>query len=107
MEACDVKGGQGSCKSIPQIPVGKLAHQNCNRDQLSPRSLSFLTYWHIRASVPPVRIQPWPTKNPSYLWQKLRSRLPSKSRNRLREPWRIISLGFRTPCQRLRGATLI
>jgi hypothetical protein len=37
MEACHVKGGQGSCKSIPQIPVGKLAYQNCNRDQLSPR----------------------------------------------------------------------
>src|SRR5215471_20960637 len=37
MEACHVKRGQGSCKSIPQIPVGKLAYQNCNRDQLSPR----------------------------------------------------------------------
>src|SRR5262249_17473906 len=35
MEACHVKRGQGSCSSIPQIPVGKLAYQNCNRDQLS------------------------------------------------------------------------
>jgi hypothetical protein len=35
MEACHVKGGQGSCKSIPQIPVGELAYQNCSRDQLS------------------------------------------------------------------------
>ena len=30
-----LKEGQGSCKSIPQIPVGKLAYQNCSRDQLS------------------------------------------------------------------------
>ena len=37
MEACHVKRGQGSCISIPQIPVGKLAYQNCSRDQLSPR----------------------------------------------------------------------
>ena len=37
MEACYAKGGQGSRNSIPQIPVGKLAHQNCSRDQLSPR----------------------------------------------------------------------
>src|SRR6516225_3923653 len=35
MEACNVKGGQGSCISIPQIPVGKLAYQDCNRDRLS------------------------------------------------------------------------
>src|SRR6516225_4509642 len=37
MEACHVKRGQGSCISIPQIPVGKLAYQNFSRDQLSPR----------------------------------------------------------------------
>ena len=30
MEACYAKGGQGSRNSIPQIPVGKLAHQNCS-----------------------------------------------------------------------------
>src|SRR6516164_4831164 len=37
MEACHVKRGQGSYISIPQIPVGKFAYQNCSRDQLSPR----------------------------------------------------------------------
>jgi hypothetical protein len=37
MEACHVKGGQGSCKSIPPIPVGKLAYQNCSRDPIEPR----------------------------------------------------------------------
>src|SRR5260370_5829178 len=37
MEACHVKRGQGSCISIPQIHVGKLAYQNCSRDKLSPR----------------------------------------------------------------------
>ena len=31
MEACDAKGGQGSRISISQVPVGKLAHQNCSR----------------------------------------------------------------------------
>ena len=33
MEACDAKGGQSSRNSIPQIPVGKLAHQNCSRNR--------------------------------------------------------------------------
>src|ERR1700745_1837162 len=31
MEACDTKGGQSSRISISQVPVGKLAHQNCSR----------------------------------------------------------------------------
>ena len=31
MVACDAKGGQGSRISISQVPVGKLAHQNCSR----------------------------------------------------------------------------
>jgi hypothetical protein len=33
MEACDTKGGQSGRNSIPQIPVGKLAHQNCCRNR--------------------------------------------------------------------------
>jgi hypothetical protein len=32
MEACYAKGGEGSRNSIPQIPVGKLAYQNCSRN---------------------------------------------------------------------------
>src|SRR5260370_21482664 len=32
MEACYAKGGQGSRNSIPQIPVGQLAYQNCSRN---------------------------------------------------------------------------
>ena len=51
MEACHVKGGQGSCKSIPQIPVGKLAYQNCNRD-LSPRGGRAETIYFIARSTP-------------------------------------------------------
>jgi hypothetical protein len=33
VEACYVKGGQGSRNSISQIPVGELAYQNCSRDR--------------------------------------------------------------------------
>jgi hypothetical protein len=33
VEACDAKGGQSSRDSIPQIPVGKLAHQNRCRNR--------------------------------------------------------------------------
>ena len=32
MEACYPEGGEGSCNSIPQIPVGKLAYQNRSRN---------------------------------------------------------------------------